>query len=300
MQKNIAKQPKSNFVNEEEHKGLEPGPSGTGSKTTLKLNLSLESDSPYRSTAVMSANTRGGYGKIEFDGTQPMSFLQPKHASNTNHETIFDMPLPVFSKGSSNQKGKKKKKKSTWFFDCSAKMRNMFFFFIYLKKLKKIDMDLCGMKPCEVFVDCATLEPLDNEIELFVPGLVREEKREEDETKEEGLSQSLKVSESCCIVSNGIKECMQLVPLSLAQVSDDVDLQFQSSEASSATGKHIPQIKGCVMIQHKPVGFAVHFYECPDNGSATVIEFQRRSGDGFVFQVKKKSVMIKHPFYLFM
>ncbi|ETO30243.1 hypothetical protein RFI_06877, partial [Reticulomyxa filosa] len=79
------------------------------------------------------------------------------------------------------------------------------------KKLELIDvcgqdMEICGMKRCDVFVPCALLEPLDDDIGLLVPGLIREEKKQEADE----LSQSLKVNETCCVVSNGIGECVEL------------------------------------------------------------------------------------------
>jgi len=78
---------------------------------------------------------------------------------------------------------------------------------------------------------------------------------------------------------------MELVPLSLACISNDIDLKFPLKTVSDdGSNKHVPHIEGCIMIQHKSVVFAIHLYPCPNDKSATVIEFQRRSGDMSAFQ----------------
>jgi len=105
-------------------------------------------------------------------------------------------------------------------------------------------------------------------------------------------------------VSNAKKDCMRLLPLSLACVSDDVHLKLSdmtktldgkdklesgyeewTERGGRNSGKHVPQIEGyIIMTQHKPVVFAIHLYEYPNDKNTTVIEFQRRQGDSFVFQ----------------
>lgn len=246
---------------EEEKKNQETTPSSTGSRVPPKINYNSETSDPYRSNVtIMSTNTRG-LGKIDFGsyGVQPAPFLHSKNAINTTNET--------------------NKSKTNW----------------SVKEVEAIDicdqeMELCGMKPCEVFVPCA-LEAMDEEIGLLIPGLVREERKQDQSESELGSEEEageewsprLKISDTCCIVSNGIEECQQLVPLSLARVSNDLDLRLESSGESGRT-KHSPQIEGFVVLQHKAIAFAIHLYECPNDTSSTVIEFQKRNGDGFIFQ----------------
>ncbi|ETO03940.1 hypothetical protein RFI_33462, partial [Reticulomyxa filosa] len=177
------------------------------------------------------------------------------------------------------------------------------------------DMNDCGMG-CPVFVPCAELEPLDDEMQLIIPGARMEvaDEEEEDNDDEERKTGSLsprddfgsgsgsgsgseaeaefatglRIHDTNCVVSNDVKECVRLVPLALARVSNDIDLKlldFHPNDKRPHAHSQFPHIQGCVLLAYKPIDFAVHFYQYPHQANATLIEFQRRSGDVFVFQV---------------
>jgi len=147
------------------------------------------------------------------------------------------------------------------------------------------DKNECSMSSQKVFVPCATLQPLEENVNVILPDMIKTRKNVETEPLF-----GLKLSDTCCVVSNGIRECIQLVPLSLARVSDDIELKMLSGVGSNLRTQ-LPFIQGCVIMTHKPIRFAVHFYQYPNDNRSTVLEFQRRNGDIFLFQTFYKECL---------